>query len=138
MSATPPPDSPEALLGEARRLLEQPNARTAGLWPRAVALLARQALEGALVRYWQGRGLAAVAETSLRSQLLCLSQLASSEVAGPASYTWAALTSACHAHAYELAPTASELGGWIEAVDGLMRGLRSQVLDSHDELLGRG
>ena len=40
------------LLTEATRLVERPGAGTLGLWPRASALLARQALEVALRTYW--------------------------------------------------------------------------------------
>ena len=40
-------------------------------------------------------------------------------VAREAGYVWAALSDACHYHAYELAPTAGELTGWIDAVAGL-------------------
>jgi hypothetical protein len=33
---------------------------------------------------------------------------------------WHALSNACHAHPYELAPTSSELVGWLEVVDELV------------------
>jgi hypothetical protein len=35
--------TPEDLLIAARRLIRRPDAATAGVWPRAAALLARQA-----------------------------------------------------------------------------------------------
>ena len=41
----------------ARRLLDQPEAKTAGIRPRAAALLARQALEEALDALWKTKGL---------------------------------------------------------------------------------
>jgi nucleoside-diphosphate-sugar epimerase len=44
---------PSLVLADARRLLERSDPATAGLWPRATALLARQALELALHRLWQ-------------------------------------------------------------------------------------
>jgi hypothetical protein len=36
------------------------------------------------------------------------------------AYVYAALSEACHYHAYELAPTAAELTRWITAVDRLL------------------
>ena len=36
------------------------------------------------------------------------------------AFTYAALSNACHYHPYELAPTAAELGGWIEDVTVLV------------------
>ena len=35
---------------------------------------------------------------------------------------WGALSRACHHHPYELAPTAGELSGWIEAVEAFANG----------------
>jgi hypothetical protein len=35
--------TPEELLTAARQLIQRPDAATAGVWPRAAALLARQA-----------------------------------------------------------------------------------------------
>ena len=40
------------LIRAARDLLERPDPMTAGIWPRASALLARQALESALDELW--------------------------------------------------------------------------------------
>jgi hypothetical protein len=42
--------TPEELLAAARRLIERPDAATAGVWPRAAALLTRQALEQTMAR----------------------------------------------------------------------------------------
>ena len=36
------------------------------------------------------------------------------------AYVWAALSEACHYHAYELAPTAAELAGWFQSVEELL------------------
>ena len=47
--------TPEELLAAARRLVERPDAVTAGVWPRAAALLARQALEVAMAALWAAR-----------------------------------------------------------------------------------
>jgi len=49
--------TPTDLLAAARRLLDRPDAKTAAIWPRAAALLARQALEQGLDQFWRGKGL---------------------------------------------------------------------------------
>ncbi len=36
------------------------------------------------------------------------------------AYTWAALSNACHHHAYELAPIASELELWIATTETML------------------
>ena len=65
--------TPEELLAAARRLIERPDAATAGVWPRAAALLARQALELSMSALWaaspQATGLSG---SSMRSQMLYL------------------------------------------------------------------
>ena len=48
-------DSPDRLLKAARTLLERPDARTAGVWPRGAAHLTRQALELLLDELWRKR-----------------------------------------------------------------------------------
>jgi len=109
--------TPRALLAGARDLCRRPDAPTAGLWPRAAALLARQAVEAALILYWaDGRG-AALADCSMRTQLVCLAEIGGADLAGVVSSSWASLSSACHVHPYELAPTAPELLRWIQAVE---------------------
>lgn len=42
------------------------------------------------------------------------------EVARQVTFAYAALTSACHYHPYELAPTAAELTAWIGDVETLV------------------
>ena len=117
----------EELLAAARRLVERPDAATAGVWPRAAALLARQAIELALAGLWAARPAAAgLDRSSMRSQLLCLTAYLDGDTATRAAYLHAALSRACHYHLYELAPTATELTRWlIETADlvELLRGL---------------
>jgi hypothetical protein len=64
---------PSELLSLSRGLLLRFDPEIAGLWPRASALLARQALENALDRYWSARSLALQA-CSTHAQLICASQ----------------------------------------------------------------
>lgn len=108
--------TPTELLAAARRLLDRPDARTAGIWPRAAALLARQALEQALDHYWRSKGLS-LATLATKPQLICLSEyLGDSGVAGRASHAWSSLTRACHHHPYELQASHAELSDWLSAV----------------------
>lgn len=50
-------------------------------------------------------------------QLICLPfYVDNRDVAYRAKQCWYSLSSACHAHPYELAPTVFELTGWLEEV----------------------
>jgi hypothetical protein len=56
-------------------------------------------------------------EATMRSQLTCL-EVACEEgdTAAAAEHAWARLSAACHHHAFELAPTATETQRLIDAV----------------------
>ena len=111
---------PRSLLDAASRLLGRAEPGTAGLWPRASALLGLQALESTLLRLWTRRALD-LHGCSLRTQLICLrSYLDDAPLAARAGHAWSALTRACHHHAYELAPTSTELESWLSAVGELL------------------
>jgi hypothetical protein len=113
--------TPADLLAAARQIVERPSATTAGLWPRAAALLARQALESALDRLWESSPeTAGLARCTMRTQLTCLPAYLDPAAAHQISYAWASLSDACHYHPYELGPTAAELARWIHAVDELL------------------
>jgi hypothetical protein len=113
-------DNPGALVTAARSLLLRPDPRTAGIWPRGAALLARQALESALEELWQRRA-PGLEQCSARAQLLCLPEyLRQGDLAERVAYAWSGLSRACHHHAYELPPTAAELESWIEIVEELV------------------
>ena len=108
--------TPADLLAAAQRLLARPDARTAGIWPRAAALLARQALEQGLDTYWRGKGLK-LDMLGTKPQLICLqAYFSDSEVARRASHAWSALTQACHHHPYELSASPAELQAWLTTV----------------------
>jgi len=115
-------ETPRELLDLARDMVERPPVRTHAVWPRAAALLARQALEAHLDRYWHGRGLDMDA-VSMRAQLICLPEYAPDAIAGEAAHAWSALSSACHVHAYDLPPTATELEGLCASVERVIDGL---------------
>jgi hypothetical protein len=111
-----PDPSPAGLLAAAR---EVAGTCTEPYRPRAVALLARQALETALDDHWRTRA-AGVEECPTRTQLICLPVfLRDTALAERTSYTWWALTRACHHHPYDLAPTPSELADLLSAVGDL-------------------
>ena len=110
---------PRGLLETAGRLLGRAEPATAGLWPRASALLGLQALETTLLRLWQRRALD-LRGCTMRTQLICLrSYLEDAALAARAGHAWSALSRACHHHPYELAPTAAELESWLSAVGEL-------------------
>jgi hypothetical protein len=109
----------------ARELLHpstaaQGSRSTAGLWPRASALLARQALEATLAELWRLRA-PGLEHCPMRAQLLCVDGCLpnSGDLAARARYAWSGLSRACHHHPYELPPTISELAGWMGTVEEL-------------------
>jgi hypothetical protein len=117
-------DSTE-LVALARTMLDHPNPVLEGRWPRAVALIARQAMEMAMAELWDNRA-PGLRDCSARAQLLCISELTHDPaVARRASWTWWALSRTCHQHPYDLSPTASELTSLIEDVHAVVVGLRA-------------
>jgi hypothetical protein len=112
---------PGDLLDMADGLLRRADPATAGLWPRASALLALRALEATLGRLWERRTLD-FEGCSMRTQLICLrSYLEDTHLAAEAGHAWSALSRACHHHPYELAPTSAELRTWFSVVRELIR-----------------
>ena len=111
--------SPDDLLEQVRILLRFSDPSTAGVWPRATALLARQALESGLDDLWHRRA-PSLAGCSLKAQLLCLPSYIDSDAAQRAAHTWVVLSRACHHHPYELSPTADELDRWVEDTQGVI------------------
>jgi hypothetical protein len=111
---------PLELLAQADGLLRRADPVTAGLWPRASALLALAALEASVLRLWQRQALD-LQGCSMRTQLICLrSYLDDARLAARAGHAWSALSRACHHHAYELGPTAGELRSWFSVVGELV------------------
>lgn len=92
-------------------------------WSRAAALLARQALEIAIDSFWAARHLN-LQDCSMATKLTCLPWYVDSPALGlRAGDTWASLSSACHHHPYDLAPTAAELDAWLTDVDTIVGAL---------------
>ena len=108
------------LLAAANGVMVQPAAAARGSWPRAAALLARQALEVALRTFWSAVA-PGVEEAPMRAQLLCLEAYLSVQTARDAHQAWTALSRASHHHAYELPPTRDELAAWCRTVELVVR-----------------
>ena len=105
-----------ALTSAARDLLRIDSDVTAGLWPRAAALLARQALELGLEQLYRAVA-PGLEETSMRCQLLCAgTMLNDRELGGRVAATWNVLSDGCHHRVYELPPAAAELNVAIATV----------------------
>jgi len=112
---------PRQLLALADGLLSRADPATAGLWPRASALLALGALEASVLRLWQGRA-PDLQGCSMRTQLICLrSYLGDAKLAARTGLAWSALSRACRHHAYELGPTAGELRSWFSVIGELVQ-----------------
>jgi hypothetical protein len=112
--------TPLELLDAARDLIRTPRPGSAGLWPRAAALLGRQAVEEAVDDLWRRRAPGAE-HASTTAQLLCLPAYAGDpQRARAAAPVWYSLSDACHQHLYDLAPTAGELEGWLDQARDLV------------------
>jgi hypothetical protein len=120
--------TPDELLAAAQDLMRRPDTHITGIWPRAAALLSRQALEAAMAELWASqRQATGMSGCTMRSQLLCLTVYLDPASASRAAYLYAALSHACHYHAYELAPTAAELTSWIDQTAQLITQLHAMA-----------
>jgi hypothetical protein len=128
---------PGDMLAAAEGLIRRADSTSAGLWPRAAALMARQALESAIAQYWNAQtDTSQLPSCSMRTQLTCLPFYLDRQTARQAGYVWAALSNACHYHSYELAPTAAELTSWINDVRKMIAHVEG--LEGRDSLDTRG
>ena len=100
--------TPAYMLEEAGRLLDTPTRETVSGWPRAVAVLARMALESALAGCWATRP-GDLQRLDMRAQINCARVYLGRELAGEISIAWHGLSRATHHHPYELDPTSEEL-----------------------------
>ncbi len=134
MPASDALDDAYDLVASARDLLRVDDRHSAGVWPRAAALLGRQAIEQAMAGLW-----AAVApgleRESLRCQLICLPEMLNDrELGARTAVVWAALSNACHIRVYEVAPVATELLSWLQTAWDLaekVAGIRSRMAAAH-------
>lgn len=107
------------ILDHARDVLVGKHRFPARNAPRAAALLARQALEQAVLDLCSERG-AELACATMRSRLIALRGLAGDTIADLANIAWSGLSGCCHHHAYELGPTVGEVSHLIDRVAQLM------------------
>jgi len=121
----PPPrrrrrPSPAELLAVAEAVCGGKADDYGSSWARAAAVLTRQALEEAVDAIYDGP-LAAILTCPTSTKLICLPRyLDDSSLAGQVHAAWAQLSTACHAHPYELDPTLAELQRWIQIVRALL------------------
>ncbi|MFZ2239936.1 MAG: hypothetical protein WAV90_10385 [Gordonia amarae] len=105
----------EALLARAQELLAQPG-RAAGNSARLAAFLARQSVEDLIDRRCAQLCGIDVGAGTMRSKLAILRSLDDTS-AGPVLVgAWHQLTGFCHQHAYQLAPTVSEVRAQCDVV----------------------
>ena len=119
--------SPADLLAAARSLSRRREPDLSGRWPRAAAILARQALEQGLDDYWKIRKPQIADVRAQHPKLLCLPTYLDSPAARSASHVWVELSHACHHHAYDLPPTTEELDAWFADVELLLTAVLSAV-----------
>ena len=134
MSAVPEVTGPLTageLLTEARSLLENPTREAISGWPRAVALLARMALESSLDAYWRTR-VPGVPALDMRAQLGCARAYLGPTLAGEISYAWSGLSHATHHRPYELDPTVEELRALLTLVERMMTTIAGPAAEGVD------
>ena len=82
---------PELLLEAANGVLNRPELGLGGAWPRAVALLGRQALEEGLDQFWESE-FGQMKGANRRTQTLCLGLfLRNPELSDGIKEAWASL-----------------------------------------------
>jgi hypothetical protein len=116
-------------LAVADRILKEPELVEDGAWPRACTWLIRLALEHSLDDFWTGSQ-PELTEVSRRAQLLTLTRTVDTDLGHRATNLWHTLSRAAHHHAYELAPTGSELRSWHTEVLTLSQTLHSDARTS--------
>ena len=92
---------------------------------RAAALLTRQALE-LVIDAALARRIPDLDGVAMRVKLACLIELTDPAAAHEAAWLWARLSTACHHHPYDLAPTGDELTEWISRVEALLVNVRGR------------
>ena len=135
--------TPAEQLQWARYLLDHGDAATAGVWPRASALLARHALEQLLEDFWSPIAPSLVATRNVRAQLIALRGYQPvRDAASPVSAAYAGLCRGCHHHPYELPPSRrSDAGtGSLKAVPRCagqpVRALVTRCTEKRAEIVG--
>jgi hypothetical protein len=103
----------------ARSVLDGRTAAPPGCQARIAAFLARQALQDEVDALCAAHDPALRHPVTMRSRLTVLRFIHGADVARTAEVAWQGLNEACHHHAYELSPTAAEIGHLIDVVASL-------------------
>lgn len=106
------------LLSSAQAILDGTIAMPHHQAPRAAAFLARQGLEDLALVLCVRHGIHSGMET-MGARLIVLRERVDRTTADKLERAWAGLSRACHHHAFELPPTASEVRGLIELVTSI-------------------
>ena len=123
-----PPRTPSQLLADAKVVEAQPSAVPTATWGRAVAVLARQAMERALTDFWQRTDPEMARSRNQRASFLCLRNHLPQKAATDAYYSWTVLSRACHFNGYDLEPSAAEVRAWIDGAERFLVALDSASL----------
>ena len=95
---------------------------------RCGAILGRQSIELALSDLWRAT-VPEIRKCPFRDQFLCLpAYLGDPNLAVKAHAAWVALSSVCHYHPYELAPSQTELRPLLDVARAFAEEVRRQVL----------
>jgi len=132
-AATATARSAPDLLNDARIVLDNQGAIPSGSWPRAVALLCRQAIEKGLADLWAAVDPAMANVRQKRAQFICLRSYLDPDVARTTHQTWAMLSDACHHHVYDLPPTEAELRRWLDSAETFLRAVGAALDERRDE-----
>jgi hypothetical protein len=108
-------------LDDARAVLDGKAPVPHGQQARLAAFLGRQALEDIVDSMCEKEDQSLRHPVTMRSRLTILSIICGPEAARIAEVAWIGLSDACHHHAYELAPTITEVGHLIDIVSALSR-----------------
>ncbi len=116
--------TPAQRLDVAEALLGRSGEAMAGVWPRACAVLIRQALEGAVKEVLRVR-LPGSQAANWRVQFLCLGRaIGDRGRARELGYAWVRMSAVLHGRGGGLGPSEVQLRGWLEGVRGVVE-LRS-------------
>lgn len=115
-------------------LLEKASGQLESAGPHSLGRacwLARAALEGVIIDLLTAKGVTAD-RASERAKLSCLEGIyvGDRDLVHKAEYAWSRLSDACHQHAYQLAPTYSEvrhLVGLVEELASLSEDKRKEA-----------
>jgi hypothetical protein len=108
-----------AALDDARAVLNGKTPVPHGQQARLAAFLGRQALEDIVDSMCKKEDKSLRHPVTMRSRLTVLGITQGSDVARAMEVVWIGLSDACHHHAYELAPTITEVGHLIDIVSAL-------------------